>query len=40
MKQDEVIKKLFEFLLQNHQINLEEPMRRSEFVHDSIDLLY
>ena len=40
MKQDEVINKRFEFLLQNHQINLKELMRRSEIVPDSIDLLY
>ena len=37
---DEVIKKLFESLLQNYQKNLEEPMRISKFVSDSIDLLY
>ena len=39
-KTDEIIKKLFESLLQNYQKNLEEPMRGSEFVPDSIDLLY
>ena len=39
-KTDEIIKKLFESLLQNYQKKLEEPMRASEFVPDSIDLLY
>ena len=37
---DEIINELFESLLQNYQKNLEEPMRGSEFVPDSIDLLY
>ena len=37
---DEIIEKLFESLLQNYQKNLEEPMRGSEFVPNSIDLLY
>ena len=37
---DEIIKELFESLLQNYQKNLEEPMRGSEFVPNSIDLLY
>ena len=37
---DEIIKKLFESLLQNYQKGLEESMRGSEFVRDSIDLLY
>ena len=37
---DEIIDELFESLLQNYQKNLEEPMRGSEFVPDSIDLLY
>ena len=37
---DEIIEKLFESLLQNYQKNLEKPMRVSEFVSDSIDLLY
>ena len=37
---DEIIKNLFESLLQNYQKSLEESMRGSEFVHDSIDLLY
>ena len=39
-KTDEIIEKLFESLLQIFQNNLEEPMRRSKFVRDSIDLLY
>ena len=39
-KTDEIIKKLFESLLQDYQKKLEEPMRASEFVPDSIDLLY
>ena len=34
------IKKLFESLLQNYQKDLEESMTKSEFVRDSIDLLY
>ena len=37
---DEIIEELFESLLQNYQKNLEEPMRGSEFVPNSIDLLY
>ena len=37
---DEIIEELFESLLRNSQKNLEEPMRGSEFVPDSIDLLY
>ena len=37
---DEIIDERFESLLQNYQKNLEEPMRGSEFVPDSIDLLY
>ena len=37
---DEIIEKLFESLLQNYQKDLEESMRKSEFVYDSIDLLY
>ena len=35
---DEIIEKHFESLLQNYQKNLEESMRGSEFVFDSIDL--
>ena len=39
-KTDEIIEKLFESLLQNYQKDLEESMRGSEFVRDSINLLY
>ena len=39
-KTDEIIEEIFGSLLQNYQKNLEEPMRVSEFVPDSIDLLY
>ena len=34
------IKELSESLSQNYQVGLEESMRGSEFVDDSIDLLY
>ena len=34
------IKELSEFLLQNYQEGLEESIRGSEFVNNSIDLLY
>ena len=34
------LRKLFESLLQNDQKDLEESMRGSVFVPDSIDLLY
>ena len=37
---DEIIKKVFESLLQKYQARLEEKMRRSEFVFGSIDLLH
>ena len=37
---DEIMKELFESLLQKYQEELEEKMRGSEFVFDSIDLLY
>ena len=37
---DEIIEKLFESHLQRYQKDLEEKMRRSEFVFDSVDLLY
>ena len=37
---DKIIEKLSESLLQNYQKNLEESMRGSEFVPDSIDLLH
>ena len=38
-KTDRIIEKLFESLLQNYKKDLEESMRGSEFVRDSIDLL-
>ena len=37
---NEIVKKLYESLLQNYKNDLKEPMRESEFVPDSIDLLY
>ena len=37
---DETIRELFESLLQLYQKNLEESMRGSEFVSDSVDSLY
>ena len=37
---DEIIKKLFDSLLQKYQDGLEESMRGSEFICDSVDLLY
>ena len=37
---DDIIKELFVSLLQNYQKELEELMRRSEFVFDSVDLLH
>ena len=37
---DEIIKKLFDSLLQKYQDGLEESMRGSEFIRDSVDLLY
>ena len=40
MEGDETDEKLFESLLKNHRKNLEGPMRGSESVPDSIDLLY
>ena len=36
----EIIKELFESLLQNYQIDLEESMRGSEFSFNSVDLSY
>ena len=43
-EKDEIIEKLFESYLQNiftkYKKDLEEAMRGSEFVCDSIDLLY
>ena len=37
---DEIIKKLFDSLLQKYQDGLEESMRGSEFIRDSVALLY
>ena len=37
---DEIIEELFESLLQKYQERLEESMKGSEFVFDSVDLLY
>ena len=37
---DEIIEELFESLLQKNQEGSEEKMRGSEFVFDSVDLLY
>ena len=39
-KTDEIIKKLFESLLQRYQEGLEESMNESEFIFDSVDVLY
>ena len=36
---DEIIKGLFEFLLERYQEELEESMRRSEFIFDSVDVI-
>ena len=36
---DDIIKELFEHLLQNYKKDLEESMRGSEFVFNSVDLL-
>ena len=37
---DEIIKELFESFLQNYQEGIEESMRGSDFVYNSIDALY
>ena len=37
---DNIIKELFESLLQKYQEGLEESMRGSNFYFDSVDLLY
>ena len=37
---DEIIEELFESFLQKYQEGLEESMRGSEFVYDSVDALY
>ena len=39
-KTNEIIGELFESLLQLYQKNLEDSMRRSEFLYDSADSLY
>ena len=36
---DEIIKKLFEYLLQKYREGLEKLMKGSEFIFESIDLL-
>ena len=37
---DEFMKELFEFLLQRYQKDLEESMKRIEFIFDGVHLLY
>ena len=37
---NEIIKQLFESFLQKYHEGLEESMRGSEFIYDSIDILY
>ena len=37
---DEIIEKLFGSLLHRYQKGLEELMRGSEFIFDSVDILY
>ena len=37
---DDIIKELFESFLKNYQKNLEEKMKDSNFVFESVDLLY
>ena len=37
---DKIIEKRFDSLLQKYQEELEESMRGSEFLRDSVDLLY
>ena len=37
---DEIIEELFKKFLQKYQEELEESMRGSEFVYDSVDALY
>ena len=37
---DEIIEKMFDSLLQKYQEGLEELMRGSRFIRDSVDLLY
>ena len=37
---NEIIEELFESLLQRYQDGLEESMKGSEFIFDSVDVLY
>ena len=37
---DEVIEELFDFLLQKYKKDLAESMKESEYIFDSVDLLY
>ena len=37
---DEIIKELFKSILQRYQEGLEESTRGSEFIFDSVDVLY
>ena len=37
---DEIIEELVESLLERHQEQLEESLRGSEFIFDSVDVLY
>ena len=37
---DKVLEELFESLLQKYQSGLQEIMKGSEFIFDSVDLLY
>ena len=39
-KTDEVIEELFEYLLQRYQEQLEESMKGSEIIFDSLVLIY
>ena len=39
-KTDEVIEELFEYLLQRYQEQLEESMKGSKFIFDSVVLIY
>ena len=39
-ERDEIIEDLFESFLQKYQERIEESMRGSEFVYDSVDVLY
>ena len=39
-EQDEILEELFEFLLQKYQNCLEESMKGTEFVFDSVNLFY